>query len=60
MIHEYKCMDCMRLTAISLPPYIEREVVTCKYCNGEATKNGRLSDKPIFYETEKISKRKKK
>lgn len=47
----------MKLTVISLS--FKREVITCKYCNGEATKNGKLSDKPMFCETEKIPKRKK-
>jgi DNA-directed RNA polymerase subunit RPC12/RpoP len=57
MIYEYKCKNCMKLTVISLS--LKREVITCKYCNGEATKNGKLSDKPMFCETEKIPKRKK-
>ncbi|MBY9000047.1 MAG: hypothetical protein KGD64_03965 [Candidatus Heimdallarchaeota archaeon] len=43
----------MKLTTVSLPPYIEREVITCKYCNGKATKNGKLSDR-LIYKNEKI------
>lgn len=48
----------MKLTTISLLPYTEREVITCKYCNGKATKNGKLSDKPMFCEIKKMPKKK--
>jgi len=43
----------MKLTSLSLPPHIDREVIICKYCNGKATKNGKLSDRTI-YKDEKI------
>lgn len=53
MIHEYKCKRCMRITMICVfrKP---RETVLCKYCNGEASKNGKIiSDKACYYSEKK-------
>lgn len=57
MIYEYKCRSCMKITLISL--LRERKSITCKYCNGEATKNGE-PNKLSFWSGKKIPKREKK